>query len=59
MEGHAGTKWLTTTAPVTPGETIEVVLAVFDLSDGVLDTVVLVDNFLWTCEGGPPITIPG
>jgi hypothetical protein len=59
MMQHAGTKWLTTTAGVTPGEDIEVVFGVFDLSDGILDTVVLLDNFLWNCEGGPPITIPG
>jgi hypothetical protein len=59
MEGHAGTKWLTTTAPVTPGEEIEVVFAVFDMSDPNLDTVVLLDNWLWSCEGGPPVTIPG
>jgi hypothetical protein len=59
MMDHAGTKWLTTTAGVTPGEDIEVVFAVFDLSDGILDTVVLLDNFQWACEGGPPTTIPG
>lgn len=59
MEGHAGTKWLTTTAGVTPGETIELVFAVFDLSDPVLDTVVLLDNFQFGCVGGPPVTIPG
>ncbi|MCA9711047.1 MAG: choice-of-anchor L domain-containing protein [Myxococcales bacterium] len=59
MEGHAGTRWLTTTAGVTPGETIEVVLGVFDLSDSILDTVVILDNFQWGCEGGPPVTIPG
>ncbi len=59
MMGHAGTKWLTTTAGVVPGEEIEVVFAIFDLSDPVLDTVVLLDNFQWACEGGPPTTIPG
>jgi hypothetical protein len=59
MVGHAGTKWLTTTAGVTPGEEIEVIFAVFDLSDPILDTVVLLDNFHWACEGGPPTTIPG
>jgi hypothetical protein len=59
MEGHAGTRWLTTTAGVTPGETIELVLGVFDLSDSVLDTVILLDNFQWACEGGAPVTIPG
>ncbi len=59
MMGHAGTRWLTTTAGVNPGETIELLFGVFDLSDGVLDTVVLLDNWHWACEGGPPITIPG
>jgi hypothetical protein len=59
MAGHAGTKWLTTTAGVTPGEEITVIFAVFDLSDGILDTVVLLDNFQWGCEGGAPVTIPG
>jgi hypothetical protein len=59
MQGHAGTKWLTTTAPVTPGEQIELVFAIFDLSDPILDTVILLDNWLWSCEGGPPVTIPG
>jgi len=59
MEGHAGTRWLTTSAGVTPGETIEIVFAVFDLTDNSLDSVVLLDNWHWACEGGPPITIPG
>jgi hypothetical protein len=59
MEGHAGTRWLTTTAGVTPGEQIELVLGVFDLSDSILDTVILLDNFHWACEGGAPVTIPG
>lgn len=59
MVGHAGTRWLTTTAGVTPGEEIELIFGVFDLSDSILDTVVLLDNWHWACEGGPPITIPG
>jgi hypothetical protein len=59
MQGHAGTRWLTTTAGVTPGEEIEVVLGVFDLSDSILDTVIILDNFEWACEGGAPVTIPG
>lgn len=59
MMGHAGTKWLTTTAGVTPGEEITVVFAVFDMSDPILDTVVLLDNFQWGCAGGAPVTIPG
>src|SRR5690606_8666546 len=59
MQVHAGTRWLTTTAGVTPGEAIEVIFAVFDLSDSALDTVMIIDNFQWACEGGAPVTIPG
>ena len=59
MEGHAGTKWLTTTAGVEPGEDFTLVFAIFDLSDNILDSVVILDNFEWNCEGGPPVTIPG
>jgi hypothetical protein len=59
MVGHAGTKWLTTSAGVAPGEDFTLVFAVFDLSDNILDSVVILDNFAWNCEGGPPITVPG
>jgi hypothetical protein len=59
MQTHAGTKWLTTTAGVMPGEDITLVWAIFDLSDEVLDSVVILDAFSWNCEGGPPTTIPG
>jgi hypothetical protein len=59
MQGHAGTKWLTTTAGVSPLEDIEIVFAIFDLTDNILDSVVILDNWTWDCEGGPPVTIPG
>jgi hypothetical protein len=59
MRGHAATTWLTTTAPVTPGEEITVVFAIFDLSDSILDSYVLLDNFQWGCVGtDKPETIP-
>ena len=59
MEGHAGTKWLTTTAGVQPGETITMVFAIFDMSDSVLDSYVFLDNFAWGCDGdAPPTTEP-
>lgn len=41
------TKWLTTDAPVVPGETIQLDLMIFDVSDGVLDSLALLDNFRW------------
>ncbi|MBC8066839.1 MAG: choice-of-anchor L domain-containing protein [Deltaproteobacteria bacterium] len=59
MARHAGTKWLSTTAPVTPGEQITVVFAIFDLSDSILDSYVFIDNFSWGCEGTDhPSTTP-
>jgi hypothetical protein len=50
MRQHGGTPWLTSTVPVTPGETITLVFAVFDMSDAILDSYVFLDNFRWTCD---------
>jgi len=59
MEGHAGTKWLTTTAGVMPGETVTIVFGIFDMSDSALDSYVFLDNFQWGCDGDtPPSTTP-
>lgn len=59
MRQHAGTNWLKTTVGVTPGETITVVFAIFDLSDQILDSYAFIDNFQWGCEpSGKPQTIP-
>ena len=59
MRDHAGTKWLTTRAPVTTGESIQLVFAIFDLSDEVFDSAVLLDGFEWACADGPPLTWAG
>ena len=54
-----GTAWLTTKAPVVPGETMVLDLTVFDVSDHVLDSLVLVDNWQWLATpSGPPTTNP-
>lgn len=45
--GGAGTEWLTATGAVVPGETIQLDVMVFDVSDGVNDSIILVDNFRW------------
>jgi hypothetical protein len=42
-----GTGWLTTTAPVLPGETITLQMTIGDVSDGLWDSTVLLDNFAW------------
>jgi hypothetical protein len=51
MRQHAATRWLSTTAPVTPGESVTLVFAIFDLSDSNLDSYVFLDNLQWGCEG--------
>lgn len=58
MEGHAATRWLTTTAPLTPGDHVTVQFVIFDLTDGILDSTVALDNFRWSCIEGPPSTEP-
>ena len=58
-----GTGWLTTTSPVTPGETITLRFIVFDEGDRVLDSAVVLDGFRWQTSpagGGAPSTVrPG
>jgi hypothetical protein len=44
----AGTGWLTSVAPVTGGDLLTLRLAIMDASDGITDSVVLLDNFQWT-----------
>jgi hypothetical protein len=45
-----GTKWLTTTAPVVPGENMIIEFMVFDVSDGILDSLAILDNFTWKLD---------
>ncbi len=50
---HAGaTRWLTTTAPVIPGEIITLRFIIWDTTDMYLDSLVLLDNFRWHAEPG-------
>jgi len=52
-----GTKWLTTSAPVIPGETITLKFVIWDTGDTQVDSLVLIDNFKWSAEGtGTPVT---
>jgi Cys-rich repeat protein len=43
-----GTEWLTNDAPVQAGETITLDLMIFDVSDHLLDSLILLDNFRWS-----------
>jgi hypothetical protein len=50
----ASTGWLTTKAPIQPGEQFTLDLMIWDAGDGLLDSSVLIDHFQWL--GGPPPT---
>jgi hypothetical protein len=41
------TGWLTSQAPVNPGETFTLEFIIWDTGDGVLDSSILLDNFTW------------
>jgi hypothetical protein len=41
------TGWLTSAAPVSPGETFTIEFYIWDTGDAVLDSSVLIDNFTW------------
>lgn len=47
----AGTGWMTLRAPVVPGETVSIAVAVFDLGDNQRDTSIALDNWRWSCQG--------
>jgi len=53
--GSGATTRLVTTAPVTPGELITLRFIIFDEGDDILDSSVVLDNFLWGTED---LTVP-
>lgn len=53
VDGGA-TEWLTTDAPIVPGETITLDLMIFDVGDNILDSLILLDNFRWSLT---PVTL--
>jgi hypothetical protein len=54
-----GTGWLTTTAPVIPGEKITIRFSIHDEGDHILDSAVIIDNFRWEIEEVEgPVTVP-
>ncbi len=55
--GNSGaTAWLTTSAPVVPGEIIWLDFYIWDTGDSALDSLVLIDNFEWLLEPTEVIT---
>ena len=56
FEGHGGTGWLTTRGNIKGGEIITLRLAIWDLEDHYLDSLVLIDNFKWDATAQKPGT---
>ena len=52
-----GTGWLVTSGNVKGGEIITLRIAVWDTSDGILDSLAIVDNFQWSVEASTPGTV--
>jgi len=56
---HAATGWLETASPVEPGSIVKLRLVVHDMSDPVLDSTVLIDQFEFSTEPAMgPVTTP-
>jgi hypothetical protein len=53
LKDGGGTDWLTNTAPVVPGETIELQFVVWDAGDHNVDSLVLLDHFRWSVTPSP------
>ena len=45
-----GTAWLTTSAPVQPGQVFNLDFYIWDTGDSAYDSTVIIDNFRWTCS---------
>lgn len=51
IKDGGATDWYRLRSGVEPGETFELALAIFDMSDSNYDTTALLDNFQWDCAG--------
>ena len=56
FESNGGTGWLVTRGNIIPGEVITLRLAIWDLGDYIVDSMVLIDNFKWEFEEYKPGT---
>jgi len=52
-----GTGWLVTSGNVKGGEVIKLRIAVWDTSDGLYDSVSILDNFQWSVDAAQPGTV--
>ncbi|MCA9638700.1 MAG: hypothetical protein KC420_21870, partial [Myxococcales bacterium] len=56
--GNAGSDWFSAKQNVAPGETLEMAFMIADMSDSILATLAIVDNFRWACEPCIPADDP-
>ena len=49
-DDHGATGWLETKSPVTPGGEVTLRFAIWDAGDEVLDSTVLIDNFVFSAD---------
>lgn len=52
-----GTGWLITAGNVNGGEIIKLRIALWDTSDGIYDSVAVIDDFQWSVEASDPGTV--
>ena len=53
IKDGGGTDWLTNTAPIVPGETMEIQFVTWDAGDHNVDSLVLLDHFRWSITPSP------
>jgi hypothetical protein len=54
-----GTGWLIMSGNVTPGETMEIRFVIWDTTDSLFDSVVLLDRWEWSVQAALPGVTPG
>lgn len=57
---HASTSWLSTSAPISPGEEFEITFAIWNSGDHMLQSAVLLDRWRWSTalKSGPETARP-
>jgi hypothetical protein len=57
--GGQATGWVSLEGPASPDENMELTFAVFDMGDTGWDTMVVIDNWRWNCQGCVPNEVNG
>jgi hypothetical protein len=56
FEGHGGSAWLASQVPVPAGQIILLRFAIWDSTDGILDSTAVADAIQWSAEEGTGVT---